>query len=166
MKSNLPSLTLSKITTTDISHQQPYPSGLGAAFRPDYIASGTSRRTITPMSLRHWYIVEGVAMRCPEQAGGQCEAGMKCPKCGAFIRTSIFQLLTTNALVCPSCHQAGMKCPKCGAFIRTSIFQLLTTNALVCPSCHLRLNIDRMKSKPAFDALRKVQAAKDNLEKN
>ncbi len=85
------------------------------------------------MSLRHWYIVEGVAMRCPEQAGGQCEAGMKCPKCGAFIRTSIFQLLTTNALV--------------------------------CPSCHLRLNIDRMKSKPAFDALRKVQAAKDNLEK-
>ena len=102
------------------------------------------------MSLRHWCIVEGVAMRCPEQAGGQCEAGMKCPKCGAFIRTS----------------EAGMKCPKCGAFIRTSIFQLLTTNALVCPSCHLRLNIDRMKSKPAFDALRKVQAAKDNLEKN
>ena len=42
----------------------------------------------------------------PEQAGGQREAGMKCPKCGAFIRTSIFQLLTTNALVCPSCHPA------------------------------------------------------------
>ena len=56
------------------------------------------------------------------------------------------------------------KCPQCGTFIETSIFQLLTTNALVCPSCHLRLKIDRMKSKPAFDALRKVQWAQKNLE--
>lgn len=62
-------------------------------------------------------------------------------------------------------QQVGMKCPQCGAFIETSIFQLLTTNALVCRSCHLRLNIDRMKSRPAFDALRKVQAAQENLEK-
>lgn len=61
-------------------------------------------------------------------------------------------------------QKAGMKCPQCGAFIETSIFELLTTNALVCPSCHLRLSIDRMKSKPAFDALRKVQNAKQNLE--
>lgn len=62
-------------------------------------------------------------------------------------------------------QRAGLKCPQCGTFIETSIFQLLTTNALVCPSCHLRLKIDRMKSKPAFDALRKVQQAQQNLEK-
>ena len=47
----------------------------------------------------------------------------------------------------------------------TSIFELLTSNALQCPSCHLRLNIDRMKSKAAFDALRKVQNAQENLER-
>lgn len=62
-------------------------------------------------------------------------------------------------------RRVGMKCPQCGEFIETSIFQLLTTCALVCPSCHLKLNIDRMKSRPAFDALRKVQAAQENLEK-
>lgn len=61
-------------------------------------------------------------------------------------------------------QRAGLKCRQCGTFIETSIFQLLTTNALVCPSCHLRLKIDRMKSKPAFDALRKVQWAQKNLE--
>ena len=61
-------------------------------------------------------------------------------------------------------QRAGLKCPQCGTFIETSIFQLLTTNALVCPSCHLRLKIDRMKSKPAFDALRKVQWAQKTLE--
>ena len=62
-------------------------------------------------------------------------------------------------------QKAGLKCPQCGAFIETSIFELLTTNALVCRECHLRLNIDRMKSRNAFDALRKVQVAKDNLER-
>ena len=60
-------------------------------------------------------------------------------------------------------QKAGMKCPQCGAFIETSIFELLTSNALQCPSCHLRLNIDRMKSKAAFDALRKVQNAQEKL---
>ena len=58
----------------------------------------------------------------------------------------------------------GMKCPQCGKFIETSIFELLTSNALECPSCHLRLSIDQMKSKPAFDALRKVQQAQQNSE--
>ena len=58
-------------------------------------------------------------------------------------------------------QKAGMKRPQCGTFIETSIFELLTSNALQCPSCHLRLNIDRMKSKPAFDALRKVQNAQE-----
>lgn len=48
--------------------------------------------------------------------------------------------------------------------LETSIFELLTSNTLLCPSCHLRLSTDRMKSKPAFDALRKVQQAQQNLE--
>lgn len=64
----------------------------------------------------------------------------------------------------PQQQKAGLKCPQCGTFIETSIFQLLTTNALVCPFCHLRLKIDRMKSKQAFDALRKVQMSQKNLE--
>ncbi len=63
-------------------------------------------------------------------------------------------------------QQAGLKCPQCGAFIETSIFQLLTTNVLVCPNCSLKLKIDRMKSRQAFDALRKVQQAQKNLERN
>lgn len=61
-------------------------------------------------------------------------------------------------------QKAGVKCPQCGTFIETSIFELLTSSTLLCPSCHLRLSIDRMKSKPAFDALRKVQQAQQNLE--
>lgn len=65
----------------------------------------------------------------------------------------------------PEARKAGLKCPQCDTFIETSIFQLLTTNALVCPKCHLRLNIDRMKSKGAFDALRKVQLAQENLDR-
>lgn len=59
----------------------------------------------------------------------------------------------------------GMKCPKCGAFIETSVFLLLTSNALICKACGLRLNIERNKSRQAFDALRKVQAAQDNVER-
>lgn len=65
----------------------------------------------------------------------------------------------------PETRKAGLKCPQCSTFIETSILQLLTTNALICPKCHLRLNIDRMKSKGAFDALRKVQLAQENLER-
>lgn len=61
-------------------------------------------------------------------------------------------------------QKAGLKCPQCGTFIETSIFQLLTTNALICPSCHLRLNIDKIKSRPAFEALRKVKNAQEQLE--
>ena len=61
--------------------------------------------------------------------------------------------------------KAGINCPQCGTFVDTAIFEILTSNAFVCPSCHLRLNIDRMKSKQAFDALRKVQAAQKDIEK-
>lgn len=61
-------------------------------------------------------------------------------------------------------QKAGLNCPQCGTFIETTILQLMTSNAIVCPHCRLRLNIDRMKSRPAFEALRKVQAAQKNLE--
>ena len=63
-------------------------------------------------------------------------------------------------------HQkAGMKCPQCGAFIETNIFELLTMQALECPDCHLKLNIDRTTSRSAMDALRKVQQAREELER-
>jgi len=61
-------------------------------------------------------------------------------------------------------QKTGMNCPQCGTFIETSVFELLTSSALLCPSCRLRLSIDRTKSKPAFDALRKIQNAQQNLE--
>lgn len=62
-------------------------------------------------------------------------------------------------------QRVGLKCPQCGEFIESSVFQLLTASALECPKCHLRLKIDRMKSQKAFEALRKVQAAQQNVER-
>lgn len=62
-------------------------------------------------------------------------------------------------------QKAGLKCPQCGAFIETSVFQLLTAPALECPVCRLKLSIDRAKSQPAIEVLRKVHQAKENLEK-
>ncbi len=64
----------------------------------------------------------------------------------------------------PREQKAGLKCPQCGTFIETSISELLTSNELVCPACHLHLTIGRKESKSAFDALRKVQDAQQNLE--
>lgn len=32
------------------------------------------------------------------------EPGLKCPACGAFIRTSIEELLTVRSLYCEVCH--------------------------------------------------------------
>ncbi len=57
----------------------------------------------------------------------------------------------------------GMKCPQCGEFIPTTIMQIITASSLVCPHCHLRLNIDRMKSGKAIEALKKGQHAQDAL---
>lgn len=62
-------------------------------------------------------------------------------------------------------QRVGMICPKCGGFIETSIFQLLTSNALICKVYGLRLTIERNKSRKAFETLRKVQAAQDNVER-
>lgn len=61
-------------------------------------------------------------------------------------------------------QKTGLGCPQCGTFIETTIYQLLTEQGLTCPGCHLRLNIDHTKSRPAFEALRKVQQAQKNLE--
>lgn len=62
-------------------------------------------------------------------------------------------------------RKTGLNCPQCGKFIETTIFQLLTSRAIQCPHCHLQMMIDRGKSKQALDALKKVQMAKDNLER-
>lgn len=59
----------------------------------------------------------------------------------------------------------GLECPKCGKFIPTTIYHIITASAIVCPHCHLRLNIDRVKSGKAIEALRKVKAAQDDLER-
>lgn len=61
-------------------------------------------------------------------------------------------------------QKTGLTCPQCGVFIETSVFQLLTAQALTCPGCRLTLCIDRKKSQSAFDALRKVEQARRNLE--
>lgn len=39
-----------------------------------------------------------------EEYAREQKVGMKCPQCGAFIETSIFELLTSQALQCPACH--------------------------------------------------------------
>lgn len=50
-------------------------------------------------------------------------------------------------------QKTGMKCPQYGTFIETSIFGLLASNVLQYLSRHLRLDMDRMKSKPTSDVL-------------
>lgn len=70
-----------------------------------------------------------------------------------------------NAVQTADERKTGLNCPQCGEFIETTVFQLLTSHSLLCPHCRLRLTIDRYKSKPALDALRKVQLAQDNLKK-
>lgn len=34
----------------------------------------------------------------------QSQPGLKCPQCGTFIPTTITELLTARALICPQCH--------------------------------------------------------------
>lgn len=59
----------------------------------------------------------------------------------------------------------GMKCPQCGEFIPITLQQITTDTAIVCPHCNLKMNIDRTNTGKAIDALRKVKAAKERLEK-
>lgn len=39
-----------------------------------------------------------------EEHARENNPGMKCPQCGAFIETTISQLLTAQVLECPNCH--------------------------------------------------------------
>lgn len=39
-----------------------------------------------------------------EEHSREQKTGLKCPQCGIFIETSIFQLLTEQGLTCPACH--------------------------------------------------------------
>lgn len=39
-----------------------------------------------------------------EEQSREQKTGLKCPRCGTFIETSIFQLLTEQGLTCPACH--------------------------------------------------------------
>lgn len=58
---------------------------------------------------------------------------------------------------------SGMTCPVCKGFIPVSIQQLLYENGISCPQCGQSYIINRMKSRQALDALRKVDAAARNL---
>lgn len=60
-------------------------------------------------------------------------------------------------------HVSGMTCPVCKGFIPVSIQQLLSENGISCPQCGQLFIINRMKSRQALDALRKVDAAARNL---
>lgn len=39
-----------------------------------------------------------------EEHSREQKTGLKCPQCGIFIETSIFQLLTDQGLTCPACR--------------------------------------------------------------
>lgn len=60
---------------------------------------------------------------------------------------------------------SGMKCPICEGFIPIGVHQLLFDGDISCPHCGLSLTINRMQSKQALDALRKVEEAVGNLRK-
>lgn len=61
-------------------------------------------------------------------------------------------------------QRTGFPCPNCGGFIETTAVNILTTRSLFCPSCGLRLDIDLANSRRAFDALRKINEARRNLD--
>ncbi len=39
-----------------------------------------------------------------EEHSREQKTGLKCPQCGTFIETTVFQLLTEQGLICPGCH--------------------------------------------------------------
>lgn len=67
--------------------------------------------------------------------------------------------------VMPGMRVSGMKCPVCKGFIPISVHQLLFDGGISCPHCGLSLTINRMQSKQALDALRKLEEATSNLRK-
>lgn len=67
--------------------------------------------------------------------------------------------------ITPGMRVGGMKCPGCEGFIPVSISQLLSDGGILCPHCRLSLTINRMQSRQALDALRKLEEATSNLRK-
>lgn len=61
-------------------------------------------------------------------------------------------------------QRTGFACPVCGGFIETTAVNIITATCLFCPSCRLRLSVDRINSRQAFNALKKINEAKKNLE--
>lgn len=56
-------------------------------------------------------------------------------------------------------HAYGLHCPVCRAFIPIDMADLLHKNDIACLCCGLRLTINKTLSKPALDALAKVERA-------
>lgn len=61
-------------------------------------------------------------------------------------------------------QRTGFNCPNCSGFIETTAINILTASCLICPQCGLRLEIDKANSRKAFDALKKINEAKRNLD--
>ncbi len=59
----------------------------------------------------------------------------------------------------PGQRVSGMDCPVCRMFIPISIPQLLYDGGILCPHCGLMMTINKLQSRQALDALRKVDEA-------
>lgn len=59
-------------------------------------------------------------------------------------------------------NKPGLNCPECNFKITISIEQLVSGSSVICPSCGLKLEIDNQKSKPAINAVKKLDNALKN----
>ena len=57
-----------------------------------------------------------------------------------------------------------MPCPSCGEFIPISMQQILESSSIFCPSCGLRLDINKVASSKAIEALKKAEEAQKEAE--
>lgn len=62
-------------------------------------------------------------------------------------------------------REPGLGCPRCGTFMPMTITQLLVVRNLRCPRCLLELRLDRQASNEALEVLKKVQDARDRVQK-
>lgn len=63
----------------------------------------------------------------------------------------------------PDQRGSGMNCPICMKFIPLSIFQLLNEGGVTCPHCGQMMTIDKLQSRPALEALKKLEKARKKL---
>ncbi len=59
-------------------------------------------------------------------------------------------------------NKPGLNCPECSFKITISIEQLVSGSSIICPSCGLKLDVDDQKSKPAIEAVKKLDNALKN----